>query len=102
MEHTEELIVCDKCSFDQCRPEDRYCIKCGNRLEAAVGTGQTQATQEMFEATHVLMKLADICYRKADYAQAAGYWRKVIELEPENESAHALLEKVEARMVRRG
>jgi len=100
MEQTEEQSMCEKCSYEECNPDDRYCIKCGNRLEAPLGTGQTQATQEMFEATHVLMKLGDICYRKGDHTQAAGYWRKVLEHEPEHESAQAMLQKVEAELAR--
>ena len=92
---------CERCSFDGCWDEDRYCIKCGSKLDSAAMDQPTQPAHELLDAGRVLCKLGEICYRKGEHAQAALYWKKALEIEPGNESARNMLEEVEAELARR-
>jgi TolA-binding protein len=60
-----------------------------------------QDVQHLLDAGRILFKLGEICYRKKEHTQAAGYWRKVLEIEPENSAARSMLERVETELARR-
>jgi hypothetical protein len=101
MERVEEPNVCRKCGFDQCQPQDRYCIKCGACIRTSADARQSRTDNQLLEASDVLFKLGEICYRKGERTQAAAYWKKVLELRPDHESARDMLDKIGAELVRR-
>ena len=86
------MNACPKCGHPDCFPEDRFCIKCGVKLEAArQPTNDSGMTIRVADAAFVQVKLGQILAMKGNKDGAARACHKALEIDPNCAAAHALL-----------
>jgi Tfp pilus assembly protein PilF len=75
--------TCSNCHHDDCRPEDRFCVKCGRRLSQSRSEENdvTAITMPIADAAYVQVKLGTV-YRKRGNADAAiRAFKKALEID---------------------
>ncbi len=86
------MNACPKCSHPDCYPEDRFCIKCGVKLEAArSASNDTGMTIRVADAAFVQVKLGQILALKGNKDGALRACQKALEIDANCAAAHALL-----------
>ena len=86
------MNACPKCGHPDCYPEDRFCIKCGVKLEAArSASSDTGMTIRVADAAFVQVKLGQILALKGNTEGALRAARKALDIDPNCAGALSLL-----------
>ena len=86
------MNACPKCGHSECFTEDRFCIKCGVKLEAARSpTSEAGMTIRVADAAFVQVKLGQILSMKGNKDAALRACQKALEIDPNCATAHALM-----------
>ena len=90
--------ACPKCGHGECWPEDRFCVKCGGRLENARSPEQEMATVTMrvADAAYVQVKLGTVYRKKGNHEAALRACQKALEIDPGCAVARNLLAELTA------
>ncbi len=91
------MNACPKCGHADCYPEDRFCIKCGVKLEAArSASNDTGMTIRVADAAFVQVKLGQILALKGNKDGALRACQKALEIDPNCAAAQTLLADLQA------
>ena len=86
------MNACPKCGHPDCYPEDRFCIKCGVKLEAArSASSDTGMTIRVADAAFVQVKLGQILALKGNKEGALRAASKALDIDPNCAAAQTLL-----------
>ena len=91
------MSKCPRCNT-LCRPEDRYCGKCGEYLGNRSSDRDGLRTQKSIEVSDIRHKLGVVYFKKGQYAKAVEIWRKVLQDAPDNLEVKTFIEKAEQAM----
>jgi Tfp pilus assembly protein PilF len=76
--------ACQNCGHPECWPEDRFCVKCGRRLEAG-RSGEPElatVTIPVADAAYVQVKLGGVYRKKGNREAAMRAYQKALEIDP--------------------
>lgn len=94
---------CPKCGHPDCYPEDRFCIKCGVKLEAArSASSDTGMTIRVADAAFVQVKLGQILALKGNREGALRACQKALDIDPNCAGAQTLLAELQGSAVAPG
>lgn len=86
------MNACPKCGHADCFPEDRFCIKCGVKLEAArSASSDSGMTIRVADAAFVQVKLGQILAMKGNKDGALRACQKALDIDPNCAAAHTML-----------
>lgn len=86
---------CPRCDFPVLE-EDKYCGGCGFRV--AERENYQAKTQVEMQLSDIRINLGKVYLKKGDYAKAAESFEKVLEEDPENTEARALLNSIRSKI----
>ena len=86
------MTACPKCQAEP-SPEDKYCNRCGFKLDHSQQTLGGKLTQKAMNAEDVRYKLGMIYFKRGKYREAIETWQKMLEDESSNAAVKQLIDE---------
>ena len=86
------MTACPKCQA-QSAPEDKYCNRCGYKLDQSFRTSGAKVTQRAMNTEDVRYKLGMVYFKRGKYREAIETWQKLLVNESNNTAVKQLIDE---------